>query len=223
MTLVIVSAQKRARSLLRLRSRTLGAGKILSLAAVFAGAVLAPALAHAEPASQTIEWHRFLNAPTHAGFETVYTEVKACTDYTTCQHPSKPTTEDADKLAALISKKKVFAVRLAFASFSLLSENDEGYDDVLPMYGPFIRAFPRKYLSLARDEGMPDEAVAAAAAATPDQMNDDYAKQLRELTARRAALSKVEDADLAAVRDLCLVSVDRMIYALTPAESAPRS
>ena len=212
MTLVIANAQKRAFWPSRICSRILGASTILSLAALLAG----PVLAHAEPASQKIEWHRFLKAPTQAGFQAVYTEVKACTDYNACLHPSKPTTEDADKLGALISKKKVFAVRLAFASYSLLSENDEAYDDVLTMYGPFIRAFPRKYLSMARDEGMPDEAIAAAAAATPDQMNDDYDKQLRELTARRAALSKVQDADLVALRDLCLVNVDRMISALTP-------
>ncbi len=107
-------------------------------------------------------------------------------------------------------------MRLAFASFALLSENDEAYDDVLPSYGPFIRAYPRKFLRMAHDEGAPDDAVAAAAAATPDEMNDDYARQLRELTMRSAALAKVKDADLIAVRDLCLVNVDRMISALTP-------
>lgn len=212
MNLVIVNAPKRARWPLRLRSGALVSGAILSLAALFAG----PVLAHAEPAPLKIEWHRFMEAPTKARFKTAYTEVKACTDYDSCLHPSKPTTEDADKLATLVSKKKLFAVRLALASFSLLSENDEAYDDVLPSYGPFIRAFPDKYLRMARDEGMPDDAVAAAAAATPDEMNDDYAKQLRELTARRTALGKVKDADLVALRDLSLVKVDRMISALTP-------
>ena len=182
---------------------------IVSLAALLAGQVSA----YAEP----INWHRVMAAPTRDRLNTAYAEVKACTDYDTCMHPSKPTTEDADKLAALISRKNVSAVRLAFAAHALLSENDEAYDDVLTSYGPFIRAFPRKYLRMAHDEGMPDEAVAAAAAATPDDMNDDYAKQLRELTARRTALGKVQDADLAAVRDLCLANVDRIISALTPA------
>lgn len=187
-------------------------GMIVPPAPVFAG----PALVHADPVRLKTDWHRFVAAPTRDRLKAVYAEVKACTDYDTCLHPAKPTTEEADKLAALVAKKNVSAVRLAFASFALLSENDEAYDDVLPSYGPFIRAAPRKYLRMARDEGMPDAAIAAAAAATPDDMNDDYAKQLRELTARRAALSKVDDADLVAVRDLCLASVDRMISALTP-------
>ncbi len=197
----------------KFRVTRLGVSSVLSLAALFAGQVSV----HAEPVNRKIDWHHVLAAPTRDRLKTAYAEVKACTDYDACMHPSKPATEDADKFATLVSKKNVSAVRLAFASYALLSENDEAYDDVLTRYGPFIRAYPRKYLRMARDEGMPDAAVAAAAAATPDEMNDDYAKQLRELTARRAALSKVEDADLVAVRDLCLASVDRMISALTPA------
>ncbi len=197
--------------MLKFRVLFLVAGMTLSSAPLFA----APVLVHAEPARLKVDWHHFLSAPTHDRLKAAYAKVKACTDYDACMHPSKPTTEEADKLAALVARKNISAVRLAFASYALLSENDEGYDDVLPSYGPFIRAFPRKFLRMARDEGMPDEAIVAAAAATPDDMNDDYARQLRELTKRRAALAKVDDADLVALRDLCLVNVDRMISALT--------
>jgi hypothetical protein len=189
--------------------------KIAIAAACFTLGLLA-AQADAQPTQLNLDWRAFLATPTPEHFETVYGEVKACTDHDACIHPSRPTIQDADQLTVLMSQNNILAVRLAVASYALLSENSTAYDDVLPNYGPFIRAFPRQYLRMAHEEGMPDDAVAAAAGATPDHMNDDFAKQLRELTARRAALRKVKDADLAATRDLCVASIDHMISALTP-------
>ncbi len=186
----------------------------IAAACLFLG--LMAAQAQAQPTQLNLDWRTFLATPTPEHFETVYADVKACTDHDACIHPSRPTIQDADRLTMLMSQNNVLAVRLAIASYALLSDNSTAYDDVLPNYGPFIRAFPRQYLRLAHDEGMPNDAVAAAAAATPDHMNDDYTKQLRELTARRAALRKVKDADLVAARNLCLASVDHMIAALTP-------
>ena len=177
---------------------------------------LVAASAQAQPTQLNLDWRAFLATPTPEHFETVYGDVKACTDHDACIHPSRPTIQDADQLTVLMSQNNVLAVRLAIASYALLSENSTAYDDVLPNYGPYIRAFPRQYLRTAHDEGMPNDAVAAAAAATPDHMNDDYAKQLRELTARRTALRKVKDADLAVARDLCLANIEHMISALTP-------
>ncbi len=195
--------------------------KIAIAAACFTLGLLA-AQAQAQPTQLNLDWRAFLATPTPEHFETVYGEVKACTDHDACIHPSRPTIQDADQLTVLMSQNNILAVRLAVASYALLSENSTAYDDVLPNYGPFIRAFPRQYLRMAHDEGMPDDAVAAAAGATPDHMNDDFAKQLRELTARRAALRKVKDADLAATRDLCLASIDHMISALTPPKAAAK-
>lgn len=178
------------------------------------------AQAQAQPTQLNLDWRAFLAAPAKDTFDTVYSDVKACTDHDACIHPSRPTIQDADKLTVLMSQKNGLAVRLAIASYALLSENSTAYDDVLPNYGPFMRAYPRQFLRLAHDEGMPDDAVAAAAAATPDHMNDDYTKQLRELTARRAALRGVKDKDLVAARDLCIAGLDHMISALTPPKAA---
>ena len=194
----------------------------LIIAACCLGALVATA-AQAEPTQLNLDWRAFLGSPTQETFQTVYGDVKACTDYDACIHPSRPTIQDADKLTTLMSQANPLAVRLAIASYALLADNSTAYDDVLPNYGPFIRAYPRQYLRLAHDEGMPNDAVAAAAAATPDHMNDDYKKQLRELTLRRAALRKVKDADLAAARDLCLAGIDHMISALTPPKASNRS
>lgn len=188
-----------------------------------AAACLAAALlgfpAHAEPTQLNLDWRVFLNTPTQETFDKVYADVKGCTDHDTCIHPSRPTIQDADRLTMLMARNNVMAVRLAMASYALLSDNSTAYDDVLPGYGPFIRAFPRRFLRLAHDEGMPDSAVADAAAATPDHMNDDYAKQLKELKARRAALRTVKDPDLAAARDLSIAGINHMIDALTPPKS----
>lgn len=178
--------------------------------------------AHAEPTQLNLDWRGFLNSPTPETFDKVYGDVKACTDHDACVHPSRPTIQDADRLTVLMARNNVMAVRLALASYALLSDNSTAYDDVLPSYGPFIRAFPRQYLRMAHDEGMPDSAVADAAAATPDHMNDDYARQLKELTARRAALRTVKDPELAAARDLCLASIGHMIDALTPPQSSAK-
>jgi hypothetical protein len=191
-----------------------------AIAAASLVAALIAASAHAAPTQLNRDWRAFLGAPGEETFDKVYGDVKACTDHDTCIHPSRPTIQDADDLTTLMSQNNVLAVRLAIASYALLSENSTAYDDVLPEYGPFIRAFPRQYLRLTHDEGMPDDAVAAAAAATPDHMNDDYNKQVRELTLRRAALRRVKDADLVAARDLCLASLDHMIAALTPPKHA---
>jgi len=177
--------------------------------------------AQADPTQLNLDWRAFLASPTQDAFDKVYGDVKACTDHDGCIHPSRPTIQDADRLTVLMSQNNELAVRLAIAAYALLAENSTAYDDVLPNYGPFMRAFPRKYLRLAHDEGMPDDAVAAAAAATPDHMNDDYTKQLKELKARRAALRGVKDKDLVAVRDLCLARLDHMISALTPPGKAP--
>jgi hypothetical protein len=184
-------------------------------AACLAAALLALPV-RAEPTQLNLDWRAFLDSPTQENFDKVYGDVKACTDHDACIHPSRPTIQDADRLTLLMARNNVMAVRLAIASYALLSDNSTAYDDVLPGYGPFIRAFPRRFLRLAHDEGMPDAAVADAAAATPDHMNDDYTKQLKELKARRAALRTVKDADLTAARDLCLTKVDHMIDALTP-------
>ena len=176
--------------------------------------------AHADPTPLNLDWRTFLDAPDQDTFDKVYSDVKGCTDHDACIHPSRPTIQDADRLTMLMAQNNVLAVRLAIAAYALLAENSTAYDDVQPSYGPFIRAFPRQYLRLAHDEGMPDAAVAAAAAATPDHMNDDFARQLKELSARRAALRRVKDADLVAARDLCLSSIDHMIAALTPPKQA---
>lgn len=193
--------------------------KMAIAAACLATSVIA-LQAQAQPTQLNLDWRAFLAAPAQDTFDTVYGEVKACTDHDDCIHPSRPTIQDADKLTVLMSQNNELAVRLAIASYALLAENSTAYDDVLPNYGPFIRAFPRKYLRLTHDEGMPDDAVAAAAAATPDHMNDDYTRQLKELTARRAALRGVKDKDLVATRDLCLARLDHMIAALTPSKPA---
>lgn len=192
----------------------------IAVAAACFSLCLAATQAQALPTQLNLDWRAFLATPTPERFETVYADVKACTDHDACVHPSRPTIQDADQLTVLMSQNNILAVRLAIASYALLSDNSTAYDDVLPNYGPFIRAYPRQYLRMTHDEGMPDDAVAAAAAATPDHMNDDYAKQLRELTARRAALRKVKDADLVAARDLCVASIDHMISALTPPKTA---
>jgi hypothetical protein len=191
-----------------------------AIAAACLAAVLVASGAHADPTPLNLDWRTFLDAPNQDTFDKVYSDVKGCTDHDACIHPSRPTIQDADRLTVLMAQNNVLAVRLAIASYALLSENSTAYDDVQPSYGPFIRAFPRRYLRLAHDEGMPDAAVAAAAAATPDLMNDDFAKQLKELTARRAALRRVKDADLVAARDLCLTSIDHMVAALTPPQHA---
>ena len=193
--------------------------KFAIAAACCAAAVFASPL-HAQPTQLNLDWRTFLGAPTQETFDKVYADVKACTDHDACVHPSRPTIQDADQLTVLMSQNNLMAVRLAIASYALLSENSTAYDDVLPNYGPFIRAFPRQFLRLAHDEGMPDDAVAAAAAATPDHMNDDYNKQLKELSGRRAALRKVKDPDLVAARDLSLAGIDHMIGALTPPKHA---
>ena len=193
-----------------------------AIAAACFTAVLWVSSAQAEPTQLNLDWREFLNSPTQAAFDKVYGEVKACTDHDACLHPSRPTIQDADRLTTLMAQNNAMAVRLALASYALLSDNSTAYDDVLPSYGPFIRAFPRQYLRLAHDEGMPDQAVADAAAATPDHMNDDYTKQLKELTARRAALRTVKDPELAAARDLCLAGISHMIDALTPPKPAAR-
>ncbi len=186
------------------------------IAAVSLAAVLVAGSAHADPTPLNLDWRAFLDAPAQDTFDKVYNDVKACTDHDACIHPSRPTIQDADRLTVLMAQNNEMAVRLAVAAYALLSENSTAYDDVQPSYGPFIRAFPEKFLKLAHDEGMPDDAVAAAAAATPDHMNDDYNKQLRELNLRRAALRRVKTADLVPARDLCLASIDHMITALTP-------
>ena len=193
--------------------------KFAIAAACCAAAVFASPL-HAQPTQLNLDWRTFLGAPTQETFDKVYADVKACTDHDACVHPSRPTIQDADQLTVLMSQNNLMAVRLAIASYALLSENSTAYDDVLPNYGPFIRAFPRQFLRLAHDEGMPDDAVAAAAAATPDHMNDDYNKQVKELTGRRAALRKVKDPDLVVARDLSLAGIDHMIAALTPPKHA---
>ncbi len=191
-----------------------------AIAAACLAAVLSASAAHAAPTPLNLDWRVFLAGPTQESFDKVYADVKACTDHDACIHPSRPTIQDADRLTMLMAQNNVLAVRLALASYALLAENSTAYDDVLPSYGPYIRAFPRQFLRLAHDEGMPDEAVAAAAAATPDHMNDDYVRQLKELTARRAALRTVKDKDLVAARDLCLAGLDHMISALTPPKHA---
>jgi len=183
-------------------------------------AVLLAFPARAEPTQLNLDWRTFLDSPTQENFDKVYGDVKACTDHDACIHPSRPTIQDADRLTLLMAQNNGMAVRLAVAAYALLSDNSTAYDDVLPSYGPFIRAFPRRFLRLARDEGMPDGAVADAAAATPDHMNDDYTRQLKELKARRAALGTVKDADLIAARDLCIARVNHMIDALTPPRSS---
>jgi len=192
-------------------------------AALIAALGVAPVLvgtpACAAPTQLNLDWRVFLKGPTQETFDTVYTEVKACTDHDACIHPSRPTIQDADQLTVLMAQNNVMAVRLAVAAYALLSDNSTAYDDVLPSYGPFIRAFPHQFLKLVHDEGMPDDAAAAAAAATPDHMNDDYTRQLKELTARRAALRGVKDKDLVVTRDLCVASIDHMIAALTPPQS----
>ncbi len=194
------------------------------IAAIGLAAALFVSPVGAETVRLNEDWRAFLDSPTQGHFDTVYAEVKACTDHDACIHPSRPTVQDADRLTVLMGQNNTLAVRLAIASYALLSENSTAYDDVLPGYGPFIRAYPRRFLKFTRDEGMPDDAVAAAAAATLDQMNDDYTKQLKELTARRAALRTVKDKDLIALRDLCLARVEHMISALTPPQtSAPRT
>ncbi len=190
------------------------------IAAIGLVAILAAASAHADPTPLNIDWRAFLDAPAQDTFDKVYSDVKACTDHDACIHPSRPTIQDADRLTMLMAQNNAMAVRLAVASYALLSENSTAFDDVQPSYGPFIRAYPEKFLRLAHDEGMPNDAVAAAAAATPDHMNDDYNKQLKELTLRRAALRRVKDPELVAARDLCLASIDHMITALTPPKAA---
>lgn len=192
------------------------------IATVWLAPVLAAKPAWAEPTQLNLDWRVFLKAPAQETFDKVYADVKACTDHDACIHPSRPTIQDADQLTMLMAQNNAMAVRLALASYALLSDNSTAYDDVLPSYGPFIRASPHQFLKLAHDEGMPDDAVAAAAAATPDHMNDDYSKQLRELTARRAALHAVKDKDLVAARDLCLNSIDHTIAALTPPQSSAK-
>jgi len=189
-------------------------------AALIAAAALCAAPAHAEPTQLNLDWRLFLNTPNQENFDKVYADVKACTDHDACIHPSRPTLQDADRLTVLMAQNNLMAVKLAMASYALFAENSQTLDDVQPSYGPFIRAYPRQFLRLAHDEGMPDDAVAAAAAATPDHMNDDYTKQLKELTARRAALRTVKDKDLVAVRDLTVTSLNHMIAALTPPKRA---
>ena len=191
-----------------------------AIAAACLAAVLVASSAHADPTPLNLDWRTFLDAPDQDTFDKVYSDVKGCTDHDACIHPSRPTIQDADRLTVLMAQNNVLAVRLAIAAYALLAENSTAYDDVQPSYGPFIRAFPRQYLRLAHDEGMPDAAVAAAAAATPDHMNDDFARQLKELSARRAALRRVKDTDLVAARDLCLASIDHMIAALPPPQHA---
>ena len=194
-----------------------------AIAAACLAALLTASAAHAEPTQLNLDWRAFLDTPAQDTFDKVYSDVKACTDHDACIHPSRPTIQDADRLTVLMSQNNLLAVRLALASYALLSDNSTAYDDVLPNYGPFIRAYPRQFLRLARDEGMPDAAVADAAGATPDHMNDDYNKQLKELNGRRAALRTVKDKDLVAARDLSLANLGHMIDALTPPKAPSKT
>jgi len=191
-----------------------------AIAAALIAAVIFATAAYAQPTQLNLDWRAFLNNPDQASFDTVYADVKGCTDHDACIHPSRPTLQDADRLTVLMAQNNAMAVKLAVASYALFAENSQTLDDVLPSFGPFMRAYPRQFLRLAHDEGMPDDAVATAAAATPDHMNDDFTRQLKELTSRRAALRTVKDKDLVATRDLALASLDHMIAALTPPKAA---
>ncbi|MGZ3297480.1 MAG: hypothetical protein ACXU8O_00575 [Asticcacaulis sp.] len=187
------------------------------LGSLFASSALAQAT------QINLDWRAFLANPSRQTFDTVYAEVKACTDHDACIHPSRPTLQDADATAAMNLAGNALSVRLSLAAQALLADNSAAYDDMVPSFGYYMRIEPRRFLRMAKDEGVSDDAVASFAEATPDKIDDDFTKQAHFLRLRRAALMTVKDKDLIAVRDLCIAHIDRAIAAITPDKPAAKA
>lgn len=183
-------------------------------------ALAVPGQVLAQPTQINLDWRAFLANPTQQTFDTVYAEVKACTDHDACIHPSRPTLQDADATAAMNLAGNPLSIRLSLAAQPLLADNSAAYDDVVPSFGYFMRVQPRSFLRMAKEEGISDDTVASFAEATPGQIDDDFAAQAKFLRLRRAALLNVKDKDLIAVRDLCVAHVDKVLSAITPDKPA---
>ncbi len=117
---------------------------------------------------------------------------------------------DVERLAWWVARGNRLAIRLSFTQ----AYDGDGAHVLAQSYGNIIKRDPVAFLAMARDEGAAMLTVATDAATTADGIADDRAAQTAELKARRAALMRVTDPGLTALRDQCVAGIAERIAAI---------
>lgn len=163
-----------------------------------------PVLAAPKPVPLDGQWRQFVAAPDKPHFDSLYAGVRACRK--TCLRRNTPLSDDTIAgLARLIAQRNRLALRLSFAANALIAPDTAA---LAQSYGAIIRADPTAFLRVAFEEKTPQAIVVGDTAALPDSFAEDNSSQVHELTARRTALARVGDSDLAPLRDVCLARLD---------------
>ena len=129
---------------------------------------------------------------------------------TDCRDQDCAGSGDVERLAWWVARGNRLAIRLSFAQ----PYDGDGAHILAQSYGNIIKQDPTAFLAMARDEGAATPIVTADATTTADGIADNRAAQANELRARRAALMRVTDPRLAALRDQCVAGIAERIAAI---------
>ena len=129
-----------------------------------------------------------------------------------CRDQGCVTSENVERLAWWVARGNRLAIRLSFARAD--GVDGDGAHILAQSYGNIIKQDPTAFLAMARDEGVSPPTVTADAMTTADGIADNRVAQANELRARRAALLRVTDPRLAALRDQCVAGIAERIAAI---------
>jgi len=167
------------------------------------------AMAMAMPAQARPAWDSSISATDRPTMEALRAGAEACLDQA-CTLKSG----EVERMAWWVSRGNRLAIRLSFAAAPAL--DTDGARVLAQSYGGIIKRDPAVFLAMARDANAPVTQVSVDAASTSDHIAGDKAAQVRELEARRDALSRVTDPALAELRDACLADIGARLDALAP-------